>query len=184
MRRAAVFLVLVQGCFYVSEAERAARLDADGDGIERPADCDDGDPALAPLHTLFADTDRDGFGDATEALAACGEVAGFVEDDTDCDDTSAVSWPGAPERCDDRDNDCDEQIDEELSNIEWYVDADGDGYGDAADEDPVEDCGPPDGYAPDASDCDDDDDAIHPDADELCNGLDDNCRDGIADESC
>jgi large repetitive protein len=185
MRRSAVvLLVFAPACFYVTDVERAERWDLDGDGAERPDDCDDTDPALAEPEVLYADADGDGFGDATERLSACGEVVGFVRDDTDCDDTSSVAFPGAPERCDDRDNNCDELIDEGLSQIDWYVDADGDGHGDENDEDPVEDCGPPDGYSPDASDCDDTTEAVNPDLDEVCgNGVDDNCRGGI-DEGC
>jgi Putative metal-binding motif len=37
-----------------------------------------------------------------------------------------------------------------------------------------------DGYLP-ADDCDDDDDSVHPEADERCNGADDDC-DGAIDE--
>lgn len=184
MRPSSALLVMLQGCFYVTEAERSQRWDQDGDGSERPADCDDMDPGRAALLTLFADGDGDGFGDPTAPRAACGQIPGFVEDDGDCDDASPVTYPGAPERCDHRDNDCDEQIDEDLSRIDWYVDADGDGFGDRDDEEPVEDCAPPEGYAPDATDCDDADENVHPDAVEVCdNGIDENCRGG-ADEGC
>src|SRR5688500_14973840 len=135
MRRLGPVLTLLGGCFYVTDAEHARRWDRDGDGTERPADCDDSDPERAALETLFADADGDGFGDPTARLAACGPTEGFVADDTDCDDASPVAHPGAAERCDDRDNDCDDQVDEELSQIDWYVDADGDGHGDVLDED-------------------------------------------------
>jgi uncharacterized delta-60 repeat protein len=62
-------------------------------------------------------------------------------------------------------------------------DADGDGVCDDADVCPGRDDhadGDGDGYAC-ADDCDDDADAVHPDAMELCNGADDDC-DGQADE--
>jgi len=63
----------------------------------------------------------------------------------------------------------------------WYADGDGDGFGDA--DAPLEgDCaGPPAGYVEDASDCDDSDVSINPDALEVCNELDDDC-DGEVDE--
>lgn len=60
----------------------------------------------------------------------------------------------------------------------WYADADGDGYGDRSDL--VQACAPPDGYVDDASDCDDRDAAVHPEAVDTCNGVDDDC-DGTPD---
>ena len=47
---------------------------------------------------------------------------------SDCDDGDATVHPGAEEVCDDKDNDCDGQVDE-LVQIDTYPDADGDGYG-------------------------------------------------------
>ncbi|MCB9797391.1 MAG: putative metal-binding motif-containing protein [Alphaproteobacteria bacterium] len=64
----------------------------------------------------------------------------------------------------------------------FYGDADGDGHGDAAT--PVEGpCGDeaPEGAAGDDQDCDDADPAVHPGADELCDGVDNNC-DGVTDD--
>ena len=58
-----------------------------------------------------------------------------------------------------------------------YPDGDGDGYGDASAEGDCELAG----GLEDASDCDDDDAAVHPDADEACNQLDDDC-DELVDE--
>ncbi len=102
---------------------------------------------------------------------------GFGEDE-DCDDSDASVHPGADEVCDDIDNDCDDEIDEGLMEA-WYVDADGDGYGDPSS--PVEDCEQPQGTVSDGTDCDDDDAEIHPDAPERCDGADNDC-DGDIDE--
>jgi hypothetical protein len=55
----------------------------------------------------------------------------------------------------------------------FYADADGDGYGDAAR--PTTACLAPEGYDVRSDDCNDRDAAIHPEADELCNTLDDDC---------
>jgi len=54
----------------------------------------------------------------------------------------------------------------------YYPDADGDGFGDAAS--PTT-CPEGDGYLSSGTDCDDGDPEVHPDADELCNEIDDNC---------
>lgn len=56
----------------------------------------------------------------------------------------------------------------------WYPDADHDGFGDDAAE-PIA-CDPPDGHVDRAGDCVDADPTIHPDAEEICNGRDDNCN--------
>ena len=62
----------------------------------------------------------------------------------------------------------------------WYEDVDGDGYGDASST--TEACDLPAGYVAHDTDCDDTKATIFPDADEVCNEVDDNC-DGEVDES-
>jgi len=49
---------------------------------------------------------------------------GFTPEGGDCDDTDDTVYPGAPELLDDKDNDCDTAIDDDLP----LVDDDGDGY--------------------------------------------------------
>lgn len=62
----------------------------------------------------------------------------------------------------------------------WYLDNDGDGYGLSSTSQTG--CQQPQGYAPLAGDCNDNNNTIHPGATELCNGVDDNCS-GFVDES-
>ena len=38
--------------------------------------------------------------------------AGYVADNTDCDDTTALTYPSAPEYCDGQDNNCNSIVDE------------------------------------------------------------------------
>lgn len=64
--------------------------------------------------TFYADTDGDGFGDASAGVGACIPPPGHVADATDCDDADGENFPGNEEVCDGADNDCDEQIDEDL----------------------------------------------------------------------
>lgn len=59
-------------------------------------------------------------------------------------------------------------------------DDDGDGFGGASDTVTTA-CAPPPGYVRSVTDCDDGDPAIHPEAMESCNGVDDNCN-GLGDE--
>jgi len=170
------------------------------DGASEPGDdCDDSDPGIFPgaeevcdgadqdcdgefdegaTATWYADLDGDGFGDPAAPQTACEQPEGSVEDASDCDDADAQVHPGAAERCDGVDQDCDGAIDEEVQTT-WYADADGDGFGDAAVT--TEDCDPDEGWVADASDCNDADAAIFPGAAEVCDGVDQDC-DGEVDE--
>jgi beta-lactamase superfamily II metal-dependent hydrolase len=58
-----------------------------------------------------------------------------------------------------------------------WPDADGDGWGD--DGGPTAGCPAPEGYAVRAGDCDDGDAQVHPGIAERCNGLDDDCDEGV-----
>ncbi len=164
-------------------------------------DCDDADAAIHPGATelcdgvdndcdgsideglsgssYYADLDSDGYGDASSAVSACATPAGYVADDTDCDDSDAATNPGAAEVCDGLDNDCDGSVDEGLAISSYYADSDGDSYGDASLA--ASGCTAPVGYVADDTDCDDSDGAINPGATELCDGTDNDC-DGSIDE--
>ena len=102
---------------------------------------------------------------------------GFTEDE-DCDDLDADVNPDASETCDGVDNDCDGEIDEGVMDT-YYDDADGDGFGDPSSS--VDACEALTGTVPNSNDCDDSDSTIYPGAEELCDGIDNNC-DGVVDE--
>lgn len=61
--------------------------------------------------------------------------------------------------------------------VEWYADADGDGFGDPGAG--LASCDEPPGHTADDSDCDDTNPAINPDAIEICDGLDNDCDEGV-----
>ncbi|MCB9797200.1 MAG: hypothetical protein H6741_31315 [Alphaproteobacteria bacterium] len=83
----------------------------------------------------------------------------------DCDDEDAAVFPGATEACNGVDDDCDGEADEDAADAAtWYVDGDGDGYGD--ERVPVQACEAPEGYTAEGGDCDDSDVAYHPGAPE------------------
>ncbi len=128
--------------------------------------------------TFYADTDGDTFGDAGNTTLACSAPTGYVSDNTDCDDTNAAIYPGATEVCNEVDDDCDGAIDEGVQN-QYFADADGDTFGDAAVSQMA--CTAPTGYVSDNTDCDDSNAAVNPAATEICNLIDDDC-DGEIDE--
>ncbi len=97
----------------------------------------------------------------------------------DCDDGDPAVHPDADELCNGIDDDCDDGVDEDdaIDALTWYADGDGDGFGDPASE--TRACAAPSDHVDDSGDCDDGDPAVHPDAEELCNGTDDDCDDEV-----
>ncbi len=128
------------------------------DGVDN--DCDgDIDTGAVDAPSWYRDADGDLFGDATFSYDACAAPAGFVGDDSDCDDSDATVYPGATETPGDG-------IDQDCDGADAVItDADGDGFDDVA-------LG--------GTDCDDGDASVNPDADELCDGVDNDC-DGSVD---
>lgn len=130
----------------------------DNDCDNRVDDADDSvDPASQT--TFYADSDGDGFGDASLDVLACRAIPGLSSPNgDDCDDTDDRVSPDDPERlCDDVDNDCDVGTDDRPDG-----DSDGTGYCDG--------------------DCNDANGAISPTANEVpADNVDQNC-DGL--EAC
>ncbi len=157
------------------ESERCNGIDDDCDGS---ADEDVGD---APL--WYPDSDGDGAGDpAGASVADCDSVAGYVDNDLDCDDLDPNVGPGATESCDDLDSDCDGDLDDPdaVDAPPWYEDVDQDGYG-LATGSVVYACVQPRYYAAEIGDCNDTNRSISPAATETCDDVDNNC-DGQVDE--
>ncbi len=159
---------------------------ADSDGCEvQELACDgldedcDGQIDEGLLVTFYEDQDGDGYGALETQRCPTGQ-AGWSLEPGDCDDTDAAVYPGAAELCDELDDDCDGAVDEELDPPWWYVDEDGDGYGDL--EQAIQSCLQPEGSSDRSGDCNDQDDQIHPAAFETCgDGRDEDC-DGVVDE--
>jgi hypothetical protein len=172
------YVALAGDCDDLDPGANPGMLEVCGGGDE---DCDgltdEDDSSDAP--TWYADADGDGYGDGDVFATACATPAGAVDDASDCDDGNADINPGAAEVCNGADDDCDGDADEDFSGppTTWYTDADNDGFGDPGTA--VVACDPPADGALLADDCDDADAAINPDADESCNGVDDDCDDAI-----
>jgi hypothetical protein len=101
----------------------------------------------------------------------------------DCNDADAAVFPGNTEACDGKDNDCDLAIDEDVTNVVWVRDVDGDGFG-AIGSESAPSCAPPDatpGWKSGipATDCDDTRKTVSPLGLEVCDGFDNNCASGV-----
>lgn len=123
------------------------------DGIDR--DCDP--TTQAQGQNWHADADADGYGDPDTVTTTCTQPPNTVLDATDCNDTDAHYYPGAPE------DDCNDPSDYNCDGTVAFYDADGDGTAACVD-------------------CDDNDPDRAPTNRELCNNIDDNC-DTFVDES-
>ncbi|MEZ4320380.1 MAG: hypothetical protein R3F61_23065 [Myxococcota bacterium] len=89
-------------------------VDADGDTVPAPYDCDDDDPELIdPILVYPNDRDHDGFADLLdpgEAFESCPRP-GRATALGDCNDQEAGIYPDAPEDIAGRDRNCDDWVD-------------------------------------------------------------------------
>ena len=160
-------------------AEVCGGGDEDCDGL---ADTEDPEPPAESIQ--YRDADGDGAGWPDTRALSCDSLDGYVQDRTDCDDTSASRYPGAGETCDGADDDCDGWVDDDDVDITgqptWYADTDADGWGD--DTVARVACFAVVGEVARGGDCDPEDATMSPDADEVCGGGDEDC-DGLTDDA-
>ena len=153
-------------------------VDEDGDGFsQEDGDCDDRNPRIYPGSAELCESGEDENCDGVDAMC--------INDDQDNDGVPDAD-DVCPEVMDpfqaDRDEDgigdaCDNCP---ITQNADQADMDGDGEGDACDGDVDQDG---DGVLGRDGDCNDNDPNVKPGAEELCNGIDDDCN-GFADDGC
>lgn len=142
------------GSVYLLRGAQFSDNDKDGYSIYA-GDCDDASAALSPGITEIAydgidqdcsgsdltDVDKDGY-------------ASTVVGGTDCNDSDALVSPAAKESCNLKDDNCNGSVDEGAQST-FYVDQDGDGYGNPDTSKVVKACTQPSGTVTNNRDCDD-----------------------------
>jgi len=180
-----VAVIALAGCRRIEE-----RYDVDGDGVEDAIDCAPEDPEVYQGAPDSALDDIDQNCDGVSGIDTDGDgYASTGSDGDDCNDSDAGIHPDATEIPNN-------EFDEDCDGIPVFCDDDGDGL---LDPHPVcggDDCDDTDYsclYAPDCADedgdgvwpckgdCDDTNPQI-PAAVELCNGIDDDCADGVPED--
>ena len=160
--------------------------------------------SLTP-QTFYADADGDGFGTTNTTISACTAPANYVLNNTDCNDSDSLINPNTV-WYQDTDNDgvgnqqitqtgcnqpngyvlsggdCDDNNNQILGPVTYYTDADNDGFGDATQSAGLSLCSNPGpGFATNNTDCDDAEPTVYPGATEICDGLDNDCLNGVDD---
>ena len=180
--------------------------DIDGDGFIGADDCDDSNPLINPdaeeicdlvdnncngladdqegillsnMSLGYLDADGDGFAGETEGYF-CIVPENYFAVTNDCDDSNPNIYPFATEVCDEKDNDCDNLIDEDdpdidLTSGEWfYSDVDMDGFG--TEEDGIQACVQPENMVTQFGDCEPNNPEVYPTAEDIPNDrIDQNC---------
>ena len=146
------------------------------DGKDNDCDAATSEDDLAGV-TWYHDADEDGYGVASRTTTSCADpdiAAGtseWVLNDQDCDDDDGTTSPSATEICDGVYNDCDARG-AGTTAPDDEIDGDGDGYVLCTYKSST---WKGDSDVTGGKDCDDDDVAVYPKADEICDGQYNNC---------
>ncbi len=143
-----------------------------GDGIDNNCNGNPNEVGAENCSQFFKDGDKDGYGFGASVCmcVAYGEYIAAIGGD--CNDGDNGVNPGTDELCDGKDNNC-------LAGIDEDCDGDGDDWC-AADKQVV---GKPPVCPNGGGDCNDQVPTTYPQAEEICDNVDNNCDD-VTDEAC
>lgn len=151
----------------------APKNDQDCDDDPVDVDCDDNDPTVGPSspERCFNQRDDDCDGEEDEQEDRDGDQ---VLNCDDCDDNDPDRFPGNPEVCDAKDNDCNDICDD------GPLDRDGDRFTVCGTR--IRDDGSCGGPSDSLIDCNDEAPSVHPGADDICDGVDNDCNEVCDDD--
>ena len=186
-RTACLFSIVFLACGLLVACPSEPSADADGDGYSALAgDCDDSSASINPgaVDIPYNGVDEDCSGGDLVDVDGDGWPGGT--DGADCDDSLASTNPDAVETCNGLDDDCDDLVDADDPGVadadEWFIDVDGDGWGDPIGG--LLSCTPVEERVTTVGDCDDEEPRRFPGNAEYCDGLDNDCDDALsADEA-
>lgn len=158
--------------------------DLDGDGFECvDGDCDDDNELIRPdASELPGDALDNDCDTQIDEIHVDADEDGYYADDEDttlqdCNDEDPEIHPGAAEKCDESDRNCDDDpIKNATDKLIWYQDTDLDLYGGLI---TIAACTAPDGFVSLSGDCNELDDDIHPGAPETCDSIDNDCDEEV-----
>lgn len=141
------------------------------------SDCDDSEDLIHEPILYYLDSDGDLYGDILSADFFCNifPPVGYATNNLDCDDSNIFINPASNEICNNIDDNCNEEIDEGLPTQTLFIDADNDNFGNHL-IDTITCLFEIAGYVSDNTDCDDTNPNIYPGAEEISNGIDDDCN--------
>jgi|GEM_PF-4059841 len=147
--------------------------DLDQDGFVLDEDCDDSNSNINPDEV---EEPYNGLDDDCNPQTPDDDLDqdGFVLS-VDCNDNNPDINPGAQELCNNIDDNCNNIIDEGLVFETYYIDDDGDGFGNP--NQTISDCTQPQGTSTNDQDCDDSNPNINPNATDIPdNSIDEDCN--------
>ena len=153
-----------------SLVERCDGFDNDCDGVTDPEGAEG-------CVRYYPDADGDGYGTGDGRCLCAPDPTLTATKEGDCNDEDKDQHPDTTELCDNKDNDCNGTTDDAgaLGCNDFWADVDEDGHASPDDKQCLCNETAPYIFESPGEDCDDTRPEAHPGADELCNGLDDDC---------
>jgi hypothetical protein len=148
------------------------------DGADNDCDGQTDEAGAKGCVQYFADADKDGVG-VGQGTCSCGNPGpGYAIVGGDCNDLVGSIYPGAPELCNNIDDNCNGETDEAGAKgcKFFYKDKDKDGFGDDNDAGCLCPSKATKEWISTKGDCDDANKAIYPGVTEVCDGKDNNCN--------
>jgi len=122
----------------VVRCDRIANYYVSSELIATTGDCNDANAQEYPGQVWYLDADADDWSNGT-TMSQCSDpgstyyiLANLTAATGDCNDANATIYSGATELCDGLDNNCNGQVDDNVTFYDYYQDFDSDSYGNSS----------------------------------------------------